>query len=140
VDFNDCPCTGRNLTKLVKPMVMALLAQGQLHGYALQQEMEEKASFIQGAPDLSGIYRSLKEMEGQGYVESSWVTCASGPAKRCFTLTNEGRACLAQWRETLAVYRDQINELLRFIDELNPPEAPAPGGPGRAKCGCAENC
>ncbi|MDR2422362.1 MAG: PadR family transcriptional regulator [Deltaproteobacteria bacterium] len=122
MDFSDCPCTGRTLDKLVKPLVMTFLAKGQLHGYGIQRLLESQGSFAHGPPDLSGVYRSLKEMESQGYVESSWISNDGGPPKRCFSLTENGRACLAVWKKTLIDYRAQIDELIGFMDELSPEE------------------
>jgi DNA-binding PadR family transcriptional regulator len=120
MDFGDCPCTGKTLTKLVKPLVMTFLAQGQLHGYAIQRLLETKGSFFQGPPDLSGVYRSLKEMESQGYVESSWILNDKTTAKKCFTLTERGHGCLAMWKKTLVSYRAQIDELIQLMDQLYP--------------------
>ncbi|MDR1083673.1 MAG: PadR family transcriptional regulator [Deltaproteobacteria bacterium] len=124
MDFGDCPCTGKTLTKLVKPLVMTFLAKGQLHGYAIQRLLESQGNFFQGPPDLSGVYRSLKEMESQGYVESSWITGEGGAPKRCFSLTENGLACLAMWKKTLIEYRSQIDELIGFMDELSQDEMP----------------
>ncbi|MDR1872473.1 MAG: PadR family transcriptional regulator [Deltaproteobacteria bacterium] len=128
MDFGDCPCTGKTLTKLVKPLVMAFLAKGRLHGYAIQRLLESQGGFAHGPPDLSGVYRSLKEMESQGYVESSWISSDGGPPKRCFSLTESGLACLARWKETLIDYRAQIDELIGFMDELTLEEMSGQGG------------
>jgi Predicted transcriptional regulators len=101
-------------------MIMAILAQGQRHGYALQRELEERIVFLDGTPDLSGIYRALKEMEARGFVESTWETGESGPAKRCYGLTASGRDCLAKWRQTLSIYREQLDAVLSLMNESKP--------------------
>jgi len=120
VNLDDCPCSGKTLMKLVRPMIMAILAQGQRHGYALQRELEERIVFLDGTPDLSGIYRALKEMEARGFVESTWETGESGPAKRCYGLTASGRDCLAKWRQTLSIYREQLDAVLSLMNESKP--------------------
>ncbi|MDR2366972.1 MAG: PadR family transcriptional regulator, partial [Deltaproteobacteria bacterium] len=120
--FGDCPCTGKTLTKLVKPLVMTFLAKGRIHGYGVQRLLVKKGGFTHGPPDLSGIYRSLKEMESQGYVGSGWVSNDGGPPKKCFHLTEKGCACLAMWKKSLIGYRAQIDELIGFMDELTPEE------------------
>ena len=43
---------------------------------------------------------------------SAWETGDSGPAKRCFALTPNGRTCLARWIATLRTYRDAVGNLL----------------------------
>ena len=63
------------------------------------------------APDPTGIYRILKQMENNGLITSAWDTSESGPAKRCYELTDEGRACLRRWIDSLACYKASIEEL-----------------------------
>ena len=43
---------------------------------------------------------------------SAWELAASGPAKRRYALTPDGRACLARWIATLRTYRDAVSNLL----------------------------
>ena len=50
-------------------------------------------------------------MENNGLITSAWDTSESGPAKRCYELTDEGRACLRRWIDSLACYKASIEEL-----------------------------
>jgi PadR family transcriptional regulator PadR len=86
-----------------------------LHGYLLVQRLAGMAMFRCQKPDPTGVYRALRAMEKDGLVVSSWDLADSGPAKRCFELTREGQACLAQWTQTLEGYADSINDLLVTI-------------------------
>jgi len=112
---SECPCTGKSLPRLVRPGVMAFLAQGEAHGYQIAQHLSGMRIFAGREPDHPGIYRALKEMSDEGLVTSSWETGDSGPAKRVFALTDAGRACLETWLTTLHDYRDAINELLGLL-------------------------
>lgn len=111
----DCACTGRSLPRLLRPGVMAFLAQGEAHGYQIARHMSGMRMFAGREPDHPGIYRALKDMADEGLVISSWETGDSGPAKRVFALTQAGEDCLRTWLTTLCDYRGAINELLALL-------------------------
>jgi len=115
MDFDQCACTGKTLGRLVQPAIVALLAEEPLHGYLLVQRLAGMAMFRCQKPDPTGVYRALRAMEKDGLVVSSWDLAENGPAKRCFELTRDGRACLARWTGTLEDYADSINDLLLTI-------------------------
>lgn len=119
MDFDDCPCSGKTLARLLQPAVMAVLAKGPLHGYSIGQELERLAIFKDQPPDPTGIYRTLHAMEESGLVESTWDLSDSGPAKRRFRLTGEGRQCLGKWQGTLARYTEAISELLALVRQVS---------------------
>jgi len=111
----ECACTGKSLPRLLRPGVMAFLAQGDAHGYQIGQYLSGLRMFAGREPDHAGIYRALKEMADEGLVTSSWQTGETGPAKRVFALTQAGKDCLGTWSTTLRDYRDAINELLSLL-------------------------
>ena len=110
--YQDCPCAGRNLDKLVQPAILIVLAREDLHGYMLVQRLAEMPMFRGQKPDATGVYRFLRQMEERALVTSTWDTSEAGPAKRLYRLTEAGRACLLRWVNTLATYHDALGELL----------------------------
>ena len=118
-DIENCACTGKSLPRLLRPGVMAFLAQGQAHGYQIAQHLSAMRMFAGREPDHAGIYRTLKELADEGLVTSSWQTGDVGPAKRVFALTDAGKDCLEKWLSTLCDYRDAINELLALLRRAN---------------------
>jgi len=115
IDPGTCPCGGGTLDKLVQPAVLAVLGEGPLHGYKLAERLGEMPICGGRKPDLSGIYRSLKWMEGKGLVVSSWDLSQSGPARRLFRITPAGQQCLVHWIDTLEQYCKHINVLLKTV-------------------------
>ncbi len=111
----ECPCMGKSLPRLLRPGIMAFLAQGEAHGYQIAQHLSVMRMFAGRGPDHPGIYRALKEMAEEGLVTASWETGDTGPARRVFSLTATGRACLETWVSTLREYRDCVNELLALL-------------------------
>lgn len=111
LDFVACACTGRTLGKLVRPYILALLANGTAHGYALLEQLAQAGV----EPDHSGVYRALNGMEQEGLVTSRRASASAGPTRWEYELTANGRACLERWRESLTEYRTAIDELLKLI-------------------------
>ena len=111
--MNECAVLGKSLSRRTQPSILTVLAahDAPLHGYAIIQEMAQGPMYGGNAPDPTGIYRILKQMENNGLITSAWDTSDSGPAKRCYELTDEGRACLRRWIDSLACYKASIEEL-----------------------------
>jgi DNA-binding PadR family transcriptional regulator len=124
MDLIQCPCSGKSLDRLVRPALMALLAREETHGYRLVQQLQTMAMFVISPPDVSGVYKQLKTMQDEGLADAVWETGDAGPAKRRYSLTDDGRACLRLWAKTLARHRSQIDALLEIIGESAVTEKP----------------
>jgi DNA-binding PadR family transcriptional regulator len=124
MSYADCPCSGGTLDRFLRPTVMAVLARhpAGLHGYVIAQHLEKIDSFRDSPPDSAGLYRTLRAMEAEGYLCSDWETEGTGPARRVFSLTREGRECLRVWSATLELYARNLKQTIRFIqDSLQAP-------------------
>jgi DNA-binding PadR family transcriptional regulator len=113
LDLSECPCAGGTLDKLVQPAILVILVEGPLHGYRLAERIGAMSGFAGQKPDVSGIYRFLKTMEGKGLVVSSWDLAEAGPARKSYRITAAGEHCLRQWIKTLEAYRGGITMLLK---------------------------
>jgi DNA-binding PadR family transcriptional regulator len=111
--FSRCPCVGATLDKLIQPAMLAILSQGPMHGYELARKVGDIPHFLDGAPDISGVYRMLKSLEKRGIVTSDWDISHGGRPKRQFTITDDGRRCLENWVITLHSYHKVIGSLLK---------------------------
>ena len=130
--WDECPCSGATLARLIQPAIMMLLAGGALHGYRIVQRLAKTPLLGGSRPDPTGVYRMLRLMENRGLVVSSWDFSASGPAKRLYRLTPEGRRCLGRWVKTLTGYHRAIGRLLA---NLNPGgKSPASGRAQKCRC------
>ena len=111
--FEQCPCVGATLDKLVQPAILAILTEMPLHGYELTRKIGSIPHFLNEAPDISGVYRMLKSLESRGMVTSKWDLSQNGRPKRLFAITHEGRQCLEHWNATLKQYHKSIGSLLK---------------------------
>jgi len=110
-----CGCEGHTLDHLLQPTVMALLAAGPQHGYALIEQLSESPILNGTKPDNTGVYRLLKMLEEQGMVRHEVVDSGAGPSKRVYELTEAGWKCLSQWAATLDVYQQAIAKLVAIM-------------------------
>jgi poly-beta-hydroxybutyrate-responsive repressor len=126
-DLDVCPCGGVTLDKLIQPAILAVLAEGPLHGYKLVERIGAGPIFHGRNPDSSGVYRALRTMERKGHVTSTWDLSAKGPARKSYELTAAGRCCLTHWIESLDAYRQRINVFLKAARKaMARGEAPPP--------------
>jgi DNA-binding PadR family transcriptional regulator len=114
-DLEGCPCAGHNLDKFIQPAALSVLAAEPLHGYLIVQRLKALPMFQGQAPDLAGVYRFLKAMEDRGLVKCEWDLSQTGPARRVFHITAQGRSCLAKWVATLAEYAGELDDLLGVL-------------------------
>lgn len=52
--------------------------------------------------DIGDLYRTLRRMERDGWVESDWEKNESGPDRRTYTITREGKDFLKSAATSLA--------------------------------------
>ncbi len=102
----------------MRPVALAFLAKNAegLHGYLLAQKMGE---VLGTAPDTTGLYRLLREMECAGYLDSSLGESTDGPAPRVYALTPKGRTCLATWTLTLLDHAARVERIAELCAEAS---------------------
>ncbi|TWH48711.1 PadR family transcriptional regulator [Sporomusa sp. KB1] len=115
--FQDCPCTGANLERFINPAILTLLVDNQLHGYSLVQKLQETDMLRNKKPDPAGVYRGLKLMEQRGHVTAVWDVSNSGPAKKLYSITDDGLECLKTWINTLDTYHNSLGLFLSFAQK-----------------------
>jgi poly-beta-hydroxybutyrate-responsive repressor len=66
------------------PVILLTLREWNSYGYEL---MERAAAFGFEAMNPGTLYRTLRQMEKEGIVESTWETSRGGPARRMYSIT-----------------------------------------------------
>jgi PadR family transcriptional regulator PadR len=88
------------------PVILLTLREWNSYGYEL---MERTAAFGFEAMNPGTLYRTLRQMEKEGVVESEWETSKGGPARRMYTITDAGEAYLDFWAQALEQYRRNMD-------------------------------
>lgn len=98
LDSMDEPFPGHWLHGFLDLALLSLLAEQRDYGYGLAQRLTAA-----GLGEVPGgtIYPALLRLERQGFAAAAWEASQSGPRRKCYELTNAGRAQLAglagQW-------------------------------------------
>lgn len=99
--------------QFLTPSLLLLIDEEPAYGYELLQRL---ATFGVSSGDHGAIYRSLNVMEAGGLVSSSWERSPSGPRRRRYCVTDEGRRVLKCWSSSL----EQAEGLIRrFLDRYS---------------------
>lgn len=104
------PDLGRMPKNFLASWLLLLLRNWSAHGYQLIQTLTAMGL---GLVDPATVYRTLRQLEQEGYIASAWDPRASGPARRMYTLTGAGEAYLEVWARQLEQYQSTLN---RFFD------------------------
>lgn len=74
--------------------VLACVVDEPSYGYGLLQRLEESGL---PAGSEASVYIVLKRLKNKGYVESELVDSNSGPARKVYHATEEGRKVVGSW-------------------------------------------
>jgi PadR family transcriptional regulator len=98
---DPCTCAMGNIYRFVEPVLLLMLKdKGHSYGYDLAANLSQYA-LTDGQIEGAVLYRTLRRLEQNGYVVSSWDTRSSGPARRVYALTKAGERHLVEWAQVL---------------------------------------
>lgn len=92
-------------------------SEKQCHGYSLAERLKD-FGFTDEELNISTLYRTLRQMEQNGWVKSHWESGGQGPQRRVYSITAQGRDALDEWVKVLQKRRDRIGRLLDAYSQL----------------------
>lgn len=93
------------------PVILLVLREWNSYGYEL---MQRTAAFGFEVMNPGTLYRTLRQMEENGTVESTWETSSGGPARRVYSITDAGEAYLDFWAKSLGQYQQVMDSFFRL--------------------------
>jgi PadR family transcriptional regulator PadR len=99
------------------PFVLLAVSMERAHGYVIEDFLSSLGLF---GITMSTLYRTLRQMEKEGYLLSSWEPGPTGPARRVYSLTDAGRAWLDASAAMLTAYRDTIDRFFGLYGAAGP--------------------
>jgi DNA-binding PadR family transcriptional regulator len=116
---------GRNIEAF---LLLDLLRESS-YGYDLIRRLGDYG-FRRAVEEPGVVYKVLRSLEDRGAILSEWTTRESGPARRYYHITSEGRVLLRHRAYQLKRYVDRAQRLLdAFVsftgDDLSIESAPA---------------
>ncbi len=112
------PIGGRR--RWLEPFVLVLLAEAGGHGYALIGQLGEMG-VTEGSVDVGQVYKTLRDLEAEGHVQSNWILEGSGPPRRGYELTDAGWRALDEWRAVMGERRRLIDDFGARLDRARRP-------------------
>jgi PadR family transcriptional regulator PadR len=92
------------------PLVLGILADGDLYGYAILKRVGELSGGSMQWTD-GMLYPLLHRLERLGYVSSSWGLSASGRRRKHYAITTAGREALADRQQQWTVVADALRQV-----------------------------
>jgi PadR family transcriptional regulator, regulatory protein PadR len=89
--------------------VLALLADEERYGFDLVRALAETDGMVTSE---GTIYPLLSRLRRDGLVETTWRESSTGPPRRYYRLTKDGRASLAAFKDEWGRFRDAVDDLV----------------------------
>jgi PadR family transcriptional regulator PadR len=100
------PFPGWPRRDILAPFILLALSMQRAHGYMIEDSLRALGLF---GITMSTLYRTLRQMEKDGFLKSTWEPGPTGPARRVYTITDAGHAWLDSSAAMLNAYRDTID-------------------------------
>jgi DNA-binding PadR family transcriptional regulator len=91
-------------------LLLAVLAEGDGHGYELAQRLGRRSGEAFDVPEGS-LYPALHRLEKGGLVKSRW-DATTGRRRRVYSLTGTGRRRLGSWKAEWATFAGAVDLVL----------------------------
>ena len=109
-----CCGPGSRVRGFIQPWLLLLLLQKPSHGYELMERLAQDEETPNTDPGM--LYRTLRQIEEDGLVRSSWDTEGKGPARRLYEVTEEGVEFLHSWAVNIRRTRNRLDRFLAVYE------------------------
>ena len=89
--------------------VLALLAREQRYGFDIVRTLGSIDGMVTGEGTL---YPLLSRLKKDGHVTTTWRESESGPPRKYYAITAEGRHALADFTAQWRLFRDAVDDIL----------------------------
>jgi PadR family transcriptional regulator PadR len=119
----DEPTNGREASPgwpprdILAPFVLLAVSLQRAHGYVIEDYLQTLGVF---GITMSTLYRTLRQMEKDGFLESTWEPGPTGPARRVYTITDAGNVWLDSSASMLRAYRETIDRFFGLYGANRP--------------------
>ncbi len=101
----------------IEPRLLYLIRKNPSYGYQLTENIGT-LPFPGPIPDSAAVYRMLRQLEKTGLVRSQWEPGETGPSKRVYSITTQGKARLDFWVKALEARAKLLNQFIALCREL----------------------
>ncbi|MFO7990925.1 MAG: PadR family transcriptional regulator [Thermoplasmata archaeon] len=97
-------------------LILRVVCEEPMHGYGVIKRIEELS---EGRHEIKSgtMYTTLRRMEKKGLLKSSWKESDTGPDKRVYSITEEGREHLKSWLEIIKERKRMMEKMTSFYEK-----------------------
>ena len=103
------------MQRFMETCLLVLLAEQTNHGYGLTEQLK---SFGFDDINVSTLYRIMRRMDERSWVSSAWEKGDKGPARRVYSITEDGLSALKEWISVFEKRRSSIDTLLSKYKQI----------------------
>src|SRR5579859_4238854 len=118
VGDEPAPPMGWSPRDVLVPYVLLALSLQAGHGYWIEEYLRSLGLF---GVEMSTLYRTLRQLERDGLLHSTWEPGPAGPARRVYALTQPGQLWLDSWARALEGYRSLLDRFFGLYVRPEPP-------------------
>ncbi|MEF8879097.1 MAG: PadR family transcriptional regulator [Candidatus Thermoplasmatota archaeon] len=100
----------------LKFLILRVIVETPTYGYNIIQKIEEM-SYGRHKIKSGTMYTTLRRMEKENLVKSSWKKNTSGPDRREYKATKQGRNYLKHYLEMIIERKKIIDGMVRFYEQ-----------------------
>jgi PadR family transcriptional regulator, regulatory protein PadR len=115
---------------ILPPFVLLAVSLQRAHGYVIEDYLRALGLF---GITMSTLYRTLRQMEKDGFLASTWEPGPTGPARRVYTITDAGHTWLDSSAAMLSTYRETIDRFFGLYHAGPGSTSPQPDEPTNEK-------
>jgi len=101
------------LRRIAGLIILTLLCEKNMHGYNIWKKLER--IFDMKVPHPI-VYKILREYEEYGLVKSNWVHDNIGPARKMYSITEDGEELLRENLDFLKKMQAILADIVKFIE------------------------
>ncbi len=108
---------GERPPRFLRAFLLLFLSMGEAHGYELIEKLKNMGVKYE-TYEVGYVYKTLRNMEKDGLLDSRWNVKEKGAAKRIYRITEKGRESLEDWVAVLSNIRDSITNFLMVYEQI----------------------
>lgn len=108
-----CLYSLHRVSKFIEPSILLFLSKDSSYGYDLIEKLRE-LGFHQESVDMGSVYRTLRKLEKEGFVNSYWQETKSKRKKRYYDITPQGKIFLDMWAERIKERKRALSKFIRI--------------------------
>ena len=112
-----CDYSLHRISRFIQPCLLLFLSKEPSYGYSLIENLKEMG-FHEESIDVGAVYRALRRLEKENFVESSWESTSNSKRKRrCYVITSRGKAFLKTWVQRITERKIALENFLNIYFE-----------------------